>query len=232
MVWMWEGQQPTGALIYSRWTTVWLFLSLGCWCSSLCHNRYVCIRVSVPTCRVHSLGSLTVCTGCLLLPSCEEQGSDMACPFSSLWTFDTPSAEVSLTYFPLAALLLSYSAPQQGGAARAELLTPPLLSWCVKSPPFVRRHVPVCVCVCFFRCVGGIPHTQTHTRWLVLRLDLKCSVGVAGRCWAALGLDPCSELCLTHFVYHCSHPLTSSTYFTSLRTVDPLIPLYQLILLS
>ncbi|KAI9520947.1 Forkhead box protein J3 [Dissostichus eleginoides] len=37
--------------------------------------------------------------------------------------FDTPSAEVSLTYFPLAVLLLSCSAPQQGGggAARAEL---------------------------------------------------------------------------------------------------------------
>ncbi|GLD64198.1 forkhead box protein J3 isoform X1, partial [Lates japonicus] len=56
-----------------------------------------------------------MCTGCLLLPSCEERGSDMACPFSSLRTFDMPSAEVSLTYFPLAALLLSCSAPQQGG---------------------------------------------------------------------------------------------------------------------
>lgn len=89
------------------------------------HNRYVCIHVSVPACRVRSLGSLTVCTGCLLLPVCEEQGSDMACPFNSLRTFDMPSTEVSLTYFPLAALLLSCSAPQreggcsEGGAAYA-----------------------------------------------------------------------------------------------------------------
>ncbi len=185
--------------------------------------------MSVPACRVRSLGSLTVCTGCLLLPSCEEQGSDMACPFSSLWTFDTPSAEVSLTYFPLAALLLSCSAPQQGGQRGRSCLR---LHCC----PGVLNHRHLlgdtfqCVCV-FFRCVGGIPHTQTHThtRRLVLRLDMKCSVGVAGRCWAALGQDPCSELCLTHFVYHCSHPLTSSTYFTSLCTVDPLIPTYSLL---
>lgn len=112
---MWEGQEPTRASISSSWTTVWLCLSVGCWCSSLCHNRSVCLRVSFPACRVCSLGFLSECTGRLLLPSCEEQGSDMACPFSSLWTFDTPSAEVSLTYFPLAALLLSCSAPQQGG---------------------------------------------------------------------------------------------------------------------
>lgn len=84
----------------------------------LSHNRYVCIRVSVLACWVRSLGSLTVCTGGLLLPICEEQDSDMACPFNSLWTFDMPSTEVSLTYFPLAALLLSCSAPQWGGVQR------------------------------------------------------------------------------------------------------------------
>lgn len=164
MVWMWEGQEPTGALIHSRWTTVWLFLSLGCWCSSLCHNQYVCIRVSVLACRVRSLGSLTVCTGCLLLPSCEEQGSDMACPFSSLRTFDTLSAEVSLTYFPLAALLLSCSAPQQGGQRGRSCLR---LHCC----PGVLNHrhllgdtfLCLRVCVCVLRCVGGIPHTQTNT---------------------------------------------------------------------
>lgn len=138
-------------------------------CSSLCHNWYVCIRMSVPACRVHSLGSLTMCAGWLLLPSCEEQGSDMACPFSSLWTFDMPSAEVSLTYFPLAVLSAELQRSSAGGTARAALLTPPLLSWCVKSPPFVRRHVPVCVLGFFFlsfflRCVGGIPHAWTHTQ--------------------------------------------------------------------
>lgn len=159
MVWMWEGQEPMGTLIYSCWTTVWLFLSLGRWCSSLCHNWYVCIRVSVPACRVRSLGSLTMCTGCLLLPSCEERDSDTACPFSSLRTFDMPSAEVSLTYFPLAALLLSCSAPQQGGQRGRSCLR---LHCC----PGVLNHRHLlgdtfqCVCApVFFRCVGGIPHT-------------------------------------------------------------------------
>ena len=135
------------------------------WCSSLCHNWYVCIRVSVPECRVRSLGSLTEYTGCLLLPSCEEPGSDMACPFSSLWTFDTPGAEVSLTYFPLAALLLSCSAPQQGGQRGRSCLR---LHCCpgVLNHRHLFRDTLVCVCVlgvCVFRCVGGIPHTQTHT---------------------------------------------------------------------
>lgn len=31
---------------------------------------------------------------------CEERGPDTACPFNTLPTFDTPSTEVSLTYFP------------------------------------------------------------------------------------------------------------------------------------
>lgn len=115
VTWMWEGQEPMGTLIYSYWSLVTLFLSLCCWCLALCHNWYVCIRGSVPACQVCSLGSLTMCTEYILVPSCEEQGSDMACPFSSLWTFDMPSAEVRLTYFPLAALLLSCSASQQGG---------------------------------------------------------------------------------------------------------------------
>lgn len=90
-------------------------------------------------------------------------------------------AEVSLTYFPLAALLLSCGAPQQGGSAwRAELLTPPLLSWFVKSLPFVRRHVPVSLC--FIKSVGGSPHTRAHTHMLML--DVKPSVAVAGSGWA------------------------------------------------
>lgn len=108
------------------------------------------------------LRSPAMCAGCLLLPVGEEQGSDTACPFNSLGTSDMRSAEVSLTYFPLAALLLSCGAPQQGGSAwRAELLTPPLLSWFVKSLPFVRRHVPVSLC--FIQSVGGSPHTRAHT---------------------------------------------------------------------
>lgn len=126
----------------------------------------MCVHVSVPACRVRSLGSLTVCTGCLLLPSCEEQGSDMACPFSSLRTFDTPSAEVSLSYFPLAALLLSCSAPQQGGQRRRSCLRlhccPGVLNHCHLETRFsvcVRARVGF-----FFRCVGGIPQTHTHTQ--------------------------------------------------------------------
>lgn len=60
-------------------------------------------------------GSAVMCARCLLLlPVGEEQGSDTACPFNSLATFDMRRAEVSLTYFPLAALLLSGGAPQRG----------------------------------------------------------------------------------------------------------------------
>lgn len=148
-------QQLKATLIYPRWTTVWLFLSLGCWSSSLSHNRYVCIRVSVPARRVHSLGSPTVCTGHLLLPSCEERGSDAACPFSSLCTFDTPSSEVSLTYFPLAALLLSCGAPQRGGGQRGRSCS--RLHCC---PGVLNHHY---LFGDTYQCVGGIPHTHTHT---------------------------------------------------------------------
>lgn len=116
----------------------------------LSHNWYVCIHVFVPACRVCSLGTLTVCTGCLLLPICEEQGSDMACPFYSLRTFDMPERggqpDLLSPGGPSAELQCSSAG---GGATGAELRTPPLLSWCVKSLPFVRRHVPVCPRVFF-----------------------------------------------------------------------------------
>lgn len=79
------------------------------------YSWYVCISVSVPACRLVPLGSPVMCAGCLLLlPIGEERGSDTACPINSLATFDMRCAEVSLTYFPLAALLLSGGAPQRG----------------------------------------------------------------------------------------------------------------------
>lgn len=73
-----------------------------------------CVCPSMPTWSPP--GSAVMCARCLLLlPVGEEQGSDTACPFNSLATFDMRRAEVSLTYFPLAALLLSGGAPQRGG---------------------------------------------------------------------------------------------------------------------
>lgn len=172
-------------------------------------------------CGVCSLGSQPMCTGCLLFPSCEEQGSDTACPFSSLWTFDTPSAEVSLTYFPLAALLQSCCASQHdGGAARVELLTPPLLSWCVKSPPFVRSHVQVHAYTffLFFRCVGGITshihrHTLTGLFWSrtwsalwALQVDAWCSwCSWAGLLQWALSKSLCVQVLTPSDFFHLLH---------------------------
>lgn len=104
--------------------------------------------------------------------------------------------------FCWAAALLS------GGAVRAELLTPPLLSWCVKSSPFVRRHVPVCAC--FLRCVGGIPHTHTQAH--------------TGLCWGwiwsalwGLQVDAGQHLGRT--------PAVSSVWLTLCTTVHTLWPL-------
>lgn len=137
-------------------------------CPFLCLSRYVCVCVctSVPAGGVCSLGSLMVFVGCVLLPRCEEQGSDVACPFGSLWTFDTPSAEVSLTYFPLAAPVLSCGAPQQEGRWGRSCLRldccPGVLNHC-----HLFRDTFPCVCVgflfFFLRCVGGFPHPWTHT---------------------------------------------------------------------
>lgn len=192
----------------------------------LSHNCYVRIHVSVPACWLHFFGSLTVYTGCLLLPIGEEQGSDMACPFNSLQTFDMPSAEVSLTYFPLAALLLSRSAHWGGGVGGRWGRSCLRLHCC----PGVLNHCHLlgdtfqCVHV-LKECRRHHTHTQAHLFW--------------GLIWSApwglqvdAGQDPCSELCLTHFMYHCSHPLTSSTYFTSICSLYSFIPFNQLSLLS
>lgn len=128
----------------------------------LSHNRYVCVHTSVPACQVCSLGSLTVCTGCLLFPICEEWCSDMACPFNSLPTFDMPSTEVSMTYFPLAALLLSCNAPQQEGEQRGRSCL--RLHCC----PGVLNHCHLlgdtfqCVCVCVKVCRRRPTHMRAH----------------------------------------------------------------------
>lgn len=116
---------------------------------------------------------------------CEERDPDTACPFNSLPTFDTPSAEVSVTYFPPRRSFMPSSSAGGGrwgggageaGTARAELLTPPPLSRCVKSPPFVRRHIPPRARLCLLQSVGGLPHTHTyaHTQACVPIREVCC----------------------------------------------------------
>lgn len=130
-----------------------------------------CVCPSMPTCS--PLGPRSCGAGCLLLlPVGEEQGSDTACPFNSLATFDMRRAEVSLTYFPLAALLLSGGAPQRGGVhgGRSCLrlhCCPGLLNHC-----HLLGDTFQCLCV-FTKSVGGIPHTQARAHTHVLRLNVK-----------------------------------------------------------
>lgn len=127
------------------------FLSLSCWSSSpIRHGWYICVyaRLYKQPAEFSPLGSRPGARGASSSPAVRSRALTRPVPSASLWTFDTPSSEVSLTYFfpgGPSAELRRFSAGRGGVlAVRAELPTPPLLSWWVKSPPFVRRHVPVC----------------------------------------------------------------------------------------
>lgn len=121
---------------------------------------------------------------------------------------------VSVTYFPLVALLLCRSSPLHGGVfvgeggegcqGRAELLTPSLLSRCVRSPCSLGNTL---------WCVGG--GCGRLTQWM----SMSCTVGVAGTCWAVLGLDPCSALGSVGLnLHYCSYSMIPSTSCTCVNT--------------
>lgn len=128
-----------------------------------------------------------------------------------------PSTEVSLTYFPLAALLLSCSAPQWGGVQRGWSCLrlhccPGVLNHCHL---LVDTFQCVCVFLFFLRCVGGITYAGTHIHRQACA-EVGCEV-LCGGCRQMLGSTWAGPLQCALSDSLCVPPLTPSDLFHLLQ---------------
>lgn len=147
MVWMWEGQEPT---VRGHW-----FTHVGPQCDSssplvagvrpyvitgIC--AYVCLSQHA---EFTPLGPWPCAQGASSSPAVRSRALTWPVPLAHSECLTRRAQRSTWPTFPWRPFCWAAALLSRGGAARAELLTPPLLSWCVKSPPFVRRHVPVSV---------------------------------------------------------------------------------------